>query len=134
MRKLTTIIIHHSASPRDTTTIDDIRAWHKARGFVDVGYHFVIESHGKLRLGRPISEVGAHCRGHNRHSVGVCLVGNNLVPEDKWTGSQVMQLRLLLGRLKDQLGTLAIVGHRDVPGSATQCPGLDVRVLLGLGD
>ena len=134
MRKLTTIIIHHSASPRDTTTINDIRAWHKARGFADVGYHFVIESHGKLRPGRPISEVGAHCRCHNRHSIGVCVVGNNLVPKDKWTASQVLQLCLLLGRLKDQLGTLAVVGHRDVPGTATQCPGLDISTLLGLGD
>ena len=134
MRTLSRIIIHHSASPRETTTLEDIRGWHKSRGFTDIGYHYIIEGDGTIREGRPINTVGAHCRGHNRTSIGICVVGNNLEAEHKWTGSQVMRLRLLLGRLKDECGTLAIVGHRDVPGAVTLCPGLDVRTLLGLGD
>ena len=76
MRKIDDIIIHCTATAegRDVS-VADIRRWHKARGFVDVGYHYVVYLDGSVHEGRPLAQVGAHCRGHNAHSVGVCYVG-----------------------------------------------------------
>lgn len=50
--KVTKLVIHHSASPRDTTTIDKITKWHKHRGFATVGYHKVILGNGSIKAGR----------------------------------------------------------------------------------
>lgn len=80
MRKIDDIIIHCTATAegRDVS-VADIRRWHKARGFVDVGYHYVVYLDGSVHEGRPLAQVGAHCRGHNAHSVGVCYVGDWLL-------------------------------------------------------
>ena len=76
MRPLDTIIIHCSATPegRDVSA-DDIRSWHKARGWSDIGYHFVVNIDGFLQMGRPIEQIGAHAKGYNRKSIGICYIG-----------------------------------------------------------
>ena len=75
-RAITEIIIHCTATPEGKDyTIDDVRRWHKDRGFSDVGYHYVIGRHGELWEGRPVDNIGAHCVNHNRYSIGVCYVG-----------------------------------------------------------
>lgn len=54
---------------------DEIRKWHKARGFKDIGYHYVIHLDGRVENGRNIEAVGTHCEGHNANSIGVVYVG-----------------------------------------------------------
>lgn len=85
MNKPQYIIVHHSASPRDTTTVAMIDGWHKTRGFpvseigYYVGYHRVILPNGNLFVTRKDSEVGAHTKtadGMNFKSIGICLTGN----------------------------------------------------------
>lgn len=75
-RKISEIIIHCADTPegRDDS-IEDIRRWHKARNFKDVGYHYVIRLDGTLEKGRMIEDVGAHCTGHNAESIGICYIG-----------------------------------------------------------
>jgi hypothetical protein len=68
------VIFHHSLS-RDVTA-DTIREWHLARGFDDIGYHAVIHPDGRLEPGRNLEMVGAHARGRNHDSLGVCLTGD----------------------------------------------------------
>ena len=76
MRPITEIIIHCTATPEGREfSIDDIRRWHRARGFADVGYHFVIHLDGSVSTGRPLTQAGAHCAGHNNNSIGVAYVG-----------------------------------------------------------
>lgn len=128
MRQLKAIVVHHSASSASTTT-EMIRSWHQSRGWSDIGYHFVIERSGDIREGRPIDEVGAHVRGFNEASVGICVTGFNPEPSP-WTADQKKSLRRLVGALKTVFGDLEVYGHRDVPGTATLCPGLDVRYVL----
>ena len=71
MRKINKIIIHHSASPL-ITTVDDIRDWHvHNNGWSDIGYHYIILGDGSIEDGRPITKIGAHCKGKNRYSIGV---------------------------------------------------------------
>ena len=76
MRKITQIIIHCSATPEGKDyTVADIDRWHKARGFKMIGYHYVIYRDGSIHTGRPLEMVGAHCKGHNAHSIGICYIG-----------------------------------------------------------
>lgn len=83
MNKPECLIIHHSggtdANPlADTShhTAAMIKNWHKAKGWADIGYHWVIEKTGKIVKGRDEMSTGAHCIGWNEKSIGICLCGN----------------------------------------------------------
>ncbi len=76
MRRITEIIIHCSATPEGKDfTVDDIRRWHLARHFADIGYHYVIYRDGSVHKGRAENIAGAHCLGHNAHCIGFCYIG-----------------------------------------------------------
>jgi N-acetylmuramoyl-L-alanine amidase len=84
------LIIHHSATPRDTTTFEAIRNYHiKQNGFWEIGYHYFIDGRGKLYDGRPKNYIGAHCVADNMNykSLGICLAGN--FTEEKPTSEQL---------------------------------------------
>lgn len=131
MREIKRLVIHHSASPR-TVTADTIESWHRSRGFKRIGYHFIIESDGAQQHGRPVWEEGAHCLadGANHDSIGICVTGNNTINGDRWNDAQIASLVELLRVLRVVFPNIPYLGHRDVPGAATECPGLDVRALL----
>ena len=75
MRRITEIIVHCSATREGKYfTAEDIDRWHKAQGFACIGYHFVVRTDGRIEMGRGIERVGAHCKGHNGTSIGVCYV------------------------------------------------------------
>ena len=87
------------------------------RGFRDIGYHYYITRDGHLHEGRPLDQVGAHCRGHNRHSVGICYEGGlnaSGIPADTRTSAQRKTLLILLRRLHLQFPSAIILGHRDL--------------------
>ena len=126
------LIVHHSASPRNVTTAQ-IRHWHtnptpEGKGWSDIGYHYIIEGDGKVEYGRPISRIGAHCRGYNRESLGVCVVGNNTVPEHKWSMQQVAVLQDLVYGLRLVFPKLTVRGHNEYAN--TLCPGVDIQQIL----
>lgn len=119
MRKIDTIIVHHSASSENTTALE-IREWHLKRGFSDIGYHYVIERNGTIIGGRPLSKIGAHCTGSNMHSIGICLCGNfvvRIVPQEQLQSLKKLIKALRLVFSKD----LLVCGHRDFAN--TLCPG-----------
>lgn len=79
------ITVHCSATPNgETLDIDTVRAWHKMRGWRDVGYHMMIDIDGRVDQGRPLNEVGAHVEGENEGNLGVCLVGSGLYTKAQW--------------------------------------------------
>ncbi|MDO4434865.1 MAG: N-acetylmuramoyl-L-alanine amidase [Cardiobacteriaceae bacterium] len=149
------IVVHCSASPngKPLRTLTESAAkridnWHKARGFKrqnlrynahlpHIGYHFVIETDGTLYTGRELGETGAHVRGHNVGSVGICLVGT-----DKFTPQQWATLADLVQRLQALYPQALCCGHRDLSpdldGDGTVephewlkiCPGFDVATWL----
>ena len=128
MRRINLIIVHCSATPEGKDfTVDDITRWHKARGFKTIGYHFVIYRDGTIHGGRPVSEIGAHCVGHNANSIGVCYIGglatDGKTPKDTRTDAQKLSLRNLLSQLKKNYPGVAIRGHRDFAAKA--CPSFD---------
>lgn len=126
MRPIRKIIVHHSASP--PVSLEKIDEWHKERGFNQVGYHFVIQAGGLVRLGRRPDVRGAHCKGHNSDSIGVCVVGSfedgNPVP-----GSQWVALVSLVGDLIGQysLSVRDVYGHKELGN--TLCPGFNPQKL-----
>ena len=76
MRNIDSIIVHCSATKaRQDFTVADIDHWHRQRGFNGIGYHYVIRLDGKLEKGRDVALAGAHCKGWNERSVGICYIG-----------------------------------------------------------
>lgn len=129
------LVVHHSASPRDTTTLELIREWHtdprkKGGPFRDVGYHFVIEASGAIRPGRPLPRIGAHAPP-NAKRIGFCIAGDNTVAGENWNGAQIVSAIRLIGAVRLLWPSIDVEGHRDVmaPGY-TECPGLDVAEVL----
>lgn len=73
MRTINEIIIHCSATKEGHPyTVDDIRRWHKAQGYADIGYHYVIYLDGSVHVGRPLELAGAHTYGHNEYAAKAC--------------------------------------------------------------
>ncbi len=125
MRSIDSLIVHHSASPLTTTTAQ-IARYHASRFRFGIGYARVIEAGGEVLDGRKIQRVGAHAKGSNTTSIGVCVVGDNTVGGQHWTVAQNRSLEATIRYYLTLYPYLRIGGHRDTPGAATECPGLDV--------
>lgn len=127
------LAIHCSAtSPAADIGLEEIDRWHRNRGFLKIGYHYVIRRDGTLEFGRPLDEVGAHTEGFNSESIGICLVGGVdssklQKPEDNFTDDQKESLRMLLLGLKKLFPNAVVQGHRDFPNVAKACPSFDVK-------
>ncbi|MCQ9121224.1 N-acetylmuramoyl-L-alanine amidase [Rodentibacter pneumotropicus] len=132
------IVIHCSATqngkPLRTATqtaAQRIDEWHKQRGFKrnpaltkqfnphlkHIGYHFIIDVDGTVETGRHKGETGAHVKGHNLNSLGICLVGG--ITKDKrnhgqYTTEQWLALHKLLRTLEAKYPSARICGHRDL--------------------
>ena len=138
MREITQLAVHCAATrPKMDIGVKEIRRWHLERGWRDIGYHYVIGRDGTVEDGRPNQDAGAHIAGHNKNTLGICLVGgvdDNLKPEANFTDAQMKALRTLL----TFLGTTYNVprenwlGHRDF-GANKACPSFDVQAWLKTG-
>lgn len=132
MRKITHLVVHCSATkpsvPVDAKMID---RWHRERGFLKIGYHFVIKRDGTVETGRDLTEPGAHVAGHNATTVGICLAGGlnekTGKSENNFTDEQFKSLVGVLSQLLDLFPEAEVLGHRDFPGVAKDCPCFDVR-------
>lgn len=119
MRQINLIVVHCSATPegRDVTAAD-INKMHIARGFKKIGYHYVVRLDGTVETGRKENEIGAHAKGYNANSIGVCYVGgltsDGKTPKDTRTHAQKSALKKLLLTLKQRYPDARIVGHRDL--------------------
>lgn len=127
-RNIKEIIVHCSATPEGKDyTVDQIRKWHLARNFSDIGYHYVIYRDGSLHEGRSVDIAGAHCYGHNTISIGVCYVGgceaDGVTPKDTRTDAQKKALLDLLRKLKKLYPKASIHSHKDFANKA--CPSFD---------
>lgn len=129
MRKINEIIIHCTATVEGKDfKAKDIDKWHKAQGWKKIGYHYVVDLDGTVEKGREESETGAHCVGHNAHSIGVVYVGGldkNQKPKDTRTQEQKDVLWELLRKLLVKYPDATIHGHCEFAAKA--CPCFDVK-------
>ena len=150
MRKIGKIVIHCSDSGFGDVAM--IRSWHtdpppRGNGWKDIGYHFVIlngfrkageldlAADGFIEPGRPVEQIGSHVKGHNKDSIGICLVGGwdkdgkgkSLL--DSWlTEKQRVALFGLLDDLLSHYPDARIAGHCELNPGKT-CPNLNMDAL-----
>ena len=129
MRDINKIIIHCSATREgqdiSAATIDE---WHKDRGWSGIGYHYVIGLNGLIEYGRDINKTGAHVKGYNKGSIGICYIGgcdSNMNPKDTRTPEQIATLLEFLRILKKLHPNATIHGHNEFSPKA--CPSFDVQ-------
>jgi hypothetical protein len=137
MREIDTIVVHCSATApgwlADRPFADRIAAitrWHViGNGWRAIGYHWLIDYDGAVAPGRPEAEVGAHVKGHNARSIGICLIGGKGSARtdrfaDHFSPAQAAALRALLADLRTRYPGAQIVGHNDL--APRGCPGFAV--------
>lgn len=130
-RTIREIIIHCSATPEGKDyTVTDIRRWHKQQGWSDIGYHYVVYRNGHVEPGRDVDISGAHCQGHNSHSIGICYVGgmdrSNKKSKDTRTLQQKAAMLNLLNDLRKLYPEALIYGHHNFD-NGKDCPCFDAR-------
>ena len=125
------IVIHCSATrPIQDIGAKEIRSWHKAKGWTDIGYHYVIRRDGTVEKGRGVDEIGSHVQGRNSRSVGVCMVGgidDSMRAANNFTRPQWAALKKIVADLVKRYPTARVLGHRDFPGVSKECPCFDAR-------
>lgn len=123
-RPIDLLVIHCSATPPNMDIgAKEIRRWHKNKGWSDIGYHDVIRRNGKTEKGRDYNRIGAHVKGWNRRSLGVCLVGGvdeYNEPEANFTDEQWESLERYCRAVKAQINGIVIAGHNEYAPKA--CP------------
>ncbi len=150
MKKITNLIVHCSDSEWGDT--NEIRKWHKAKGWRDIGYHIVILNgrilpdfalqplDGSMDIGRPFdgdsviedNEIGAHTLGYNDHSLGICGIAKK-----EWTPSQIKSLLALIKALQEHFGIPIqnVLGHCETDSGRREgktCPNLDMGNIRNL--
>ena len=127
MRKIDRIVVHCAATPEGVHfDASDIDSWHRGRGWNGIGYHFVVLLDGTIEYGRPVETQGAHVRGYNKSSIGLCYIGgvdSSNHAKDTRTDAQKESLKLLIKTLGRLHPGVTISGHRDY--SAKACPSFD---------
>ena len=124
------LVIHCSAvRPDQTSSAAQIDTWHRRDNHwkLGIGYHYVIRRDGTIELGRPEWMVGAHCKNHNAHSLGICYEGGLDIrgqPADTRTAAQKAAMRCLLEQLHERYPRAVIVGHHDL-NPQKPCPCFD---------
>lgn len=136
MRTISLIILHCSGTrPGQCASAKEIDKYHHSLGWKCIGYHYVVRCDGTIEKGRPEDKVGAHCYGHNRHSIGICYEGGadaNGMPEDTRTEEQKRSLKALVEELKTRYPRALVLGHNHF-NRYKACPCFDAAKEYGEG-
>jgi len=139
MREISKIILHCSDSEWGSASVID--QWHKERGWTEIGYHYVITNgqtepkkynsnyDGAIEDGRSVTKIGAHAKGHNTDSIGVCLIGKSHFTAKQLYDALPTLLRLLISQYT--LSPKDIYGHNEFDPDKT-CPNFDVQLVRNL--
>lgn len=140
MRDVNEIIVHCFATKDGwfrgkpfLEKVAEVKRWHLARGFSDIGYHYLISREGEVVAGRPLEKSGAHCNGHNKNSIGISLEGGWGKSRrdaflDNYTVKQGSALLGLIDRLQHDHGELMISGHYKYANK--ECPAFNLPEFL----
>lgn len=133
---VTEVILHTSATPGSwakgktaAQAVAEIDRWHKDRGWRGIGYHRVVMPNGEIGKGRPFNKIGAHVKGHNTGSVGICIIPQVTVEkrgrfEDFYTERQRAAVKRIISELGKQADIKKVSGHNQYANKL--CPGFTV--------
>ena len=146
MRQINLLVIHCSATKENQPfKVYALETSHRKRGFNGIGYHYYIRQSGEVVNTRPLNRIGAHAKGHNRYSIGICYEGGldkDGKPKDTRTLEQRAALRQLVNELLARFPGCKVCGHRDLSPDLNhngkiepyewtkQCPCFDVATEL----
>ena len=117
------IVIHCSDTPNNQNiSAIDIHKMHLGFGWDGIGYHKIICRDGKIQVGRPEYWIGAHTKGKNNESLGVCLIGKS-----DFTEAQYNALEKVLKEWKQKHPQAEIKGHSQAIQTEKTCPNFDVE-------
>jgi len=140
MREINEIIVHTFATKEGwmrgkpfADKVAEVKKWHLARSFNDIGYHFMISRDGECIEGRKLAVAGAHVKGHNKNSIGISLEGGYGHSRqddflDVYTVKQGTALLNLIERLEKEFGSLMISPHNKYANK--ECPAFDLKAFL----
>ena len=118
-KELQYIILHHTAASADQT-VNQIHSYHLNKGWIGIGYNILVDKYGNTYWGRGIEYRGAHTKGYNDISIGICAIGNmetGIMPE-----AQKESIKKTIKEVLQYYPSITkIVGHKDL--AATLCPG-----------
>ncbi|MEK6823410.1 MAG: peptidoglycan recognition family protein [Nanoarchaeota archaeon] len=123
------IAVHHSQ--RKIDSIKRIKNLHiRINKWEDIGYHYLIDKKGKIHKGRSEKFIGAHVYGHNKNSIGICLIGN--FDEESPIKKQIHTLIKFLKQKtkKFKIPIKNVLGHREFSDATKTCPGKFVDMNL----
>jgi N-acetylmuramoyl-L-alanine amidase len=116
------IVVHTAAYNGRNCDRDMIDQWHRERGWNGIGYHYTVinDKHdtfedGTVQTGRDLTIAGAHARGINNRSIGICCIGHG--DQEPFTDRQNESLIRLVSGLIDQYEDLKVdnvIGHREL--------------------
>lgn len=115
-QKITTIVVHHAA----TTNFDAMPGVWATR---EASAHYGIGQNGEIRAYVDEENTAWHCGNGNSYSIGIECTNTSGEPNWGVSNATVDALVRLIQEIQSRRGALQIVGHRDVPGNSTACPG-----------
>ena len=118
MRTINLIVVHCSATQGNRMLSPEaLDLMHRRRGFNGTGYHYYIRKDGTVHLTRPVERIGAHVKGFNANSIGICYEGGLDCPgrpADPRTPEQRATHRLQVNQQKQRFPPCRVCGHRDL--------------------
>lgn len=133
MRKIDSIILHCSATEEGKNfKASDIDRWHRAQGWNGIGYHYVVDIDGTVEKGRDIEKAGAHCSGHNAHSIGLVYIGGLRAGKaaDTRTAEQKESLYIKVYELLKKYSLLEVAVHCHNEYSSKACPCFKIETFM----
>ena len=91
------------------------------KAWLDVGYEFFISKKWGIQRGRALHLIGAHTRGYNSKSIGICLSGSK-----EFTDQQLAQLEYLITSLIYQFGNHRVKPH-NFYDKTKSCPNFKIE-------
>ena len=123
IKNISLLVVHCSDTPdKNNLSAIDIHEMHLGFGWDGIGYHQIICRDGKIENGRPTYWIGAHTRGKNQESLGVCLIGSS-----NFTQKQFLSLEKVLIKWKKMYPLAIIKGHSQAIVTEKTCPNFNVQ-------
>jgi N-acetylmuramoyl-L-alanine amidase len=120
MRNITHLVVHCTATPKNTTIASIRKYWKEALGWKSVGYHKIVEANGNIVQLAPDSAITNGVQGHNSTSLHVSYIGGK--DKDDRTIQQRQAIAGVLLEWLKKYPTARICGHRDFPNVTKACP------------